>query len=72
MQLYVNGTQVSSQSQTGATATSTNPLQIGGDSLYGQFFKGTIDEVRIYNLALSPADPDGHEYACQLYGSIPD
>jgi chitodextrinase len=51
--LYVNGTQVSSQAQTGAMAASTNPLQIGGDSLYGQFFQGTIDEVRIYNVALT-------------------
>ena len=53
--LYVNGTQVSSQAQTGAMAASTNPLQIGGDSLYGQFFQGTIDEVRIYNVALTAA-----------------
>lgn len=55
MRLYVNGTQVSSAAQTGAIATSTNPLQIGGDSFNGQFFKGTIDEVRIYNVALTAA-----------------
>ncbi len=55
MRLYVNGVQVASRAQTGAIATSTNPLQIGGDSLYGQFFKGTIDEVRIYNVALTMA-----------------
>jgi hypothetical protein len=55
MRLYVNGTQVSSQAQTGAIASSTDPLQIGGDSLYGQFFQGTIDEVRIYNVALTAA-----------------
>ena len=35
-------------------ATSANPLQIGGDSLYGQFFAGRIDEVRVYNTALAP------------------
>ena len=55
MRLYVNGAQVASQAQTGMIATSTNPLQIGGDSLYGQFFRGTIDEVRIYNVALTAA-----------------
>jgi chitodextrinase len=55
IRLYVNGTQVASAAQTGAIATSTNPLQIGGDSLYGQFFQGTIDEVRIYNVALTAA-----------------
>jgi fibronectin type 3 domain-containing protein len=53
--LYVNGTQVASHAQTGPMASSTNPLQIGGDSLYGQFFQGTIDEVRIYNVALTAA-----------------
>jgi hypothetical protein len=53
--LYVNGVQVASQAQTGAIATSANPLQIGGDSFYGQFFQGTIDEVRIYNVALTTA-----------------
>ena len=33
--------------------TSTNPLQIGGDSLWGQHFNGTIDEVRVYNVSLT-------------------
>jgi chitodextrinase len=49
LRLYVNGTLAGSQAKTGAIATSTNPLQIGGDSLYGQFFSGLIDEVRVYN-----------------------
>jgi chitodextrinase len=55
LRLYVNGTQVSSSPRTGNLATSTNPLQIGGDSLYGQNFSGIIDEVRIYNVALTQA-----------------
>jgi Concanavalin A-like lectin/glucanases superfamily len=55
MRLYVNGVQVASRAQTGAIAISTNPLQIGGDSIYGQYFAGRIDEVRIYNRALSAA-----------------
>jgi hypothetical protein len=53
LRLYVNGVQVSSRAQTGNLVTSSNPLQIGGDSIYGQYFQGTIDEVRIYNVALS-------------------
>ena len=36
VRLYVNGTQVSSVAKTGAIRTSTNQLQILGDSLYGQ------------------------------------
>ena len=55
LDLYVNGTLVSSLAHTGNIATSTNPLQIGGDSIYGQYFKGTIDQVRVYNGALTAA-----------------
>ena len=53
LRLYVNGVQVSSVSQTGNLLTSNNPLQIGGDSIFGQYFAGTIDEVRVYNTALT-------------------
>ncbi len=56
LRLYVNGVQVASQAQTGNLVTSANPLQIGGDSIFGQYFQGTIDEVRIYNQALSPSE----------------
>src|SRR6185295_15809985 len=49
LRLYVNGTQVASRAQTGSLPTSTNPLEIGGDVIYGQFFQGLIDEVRVYN-----------------------
>jgi chitodextrinase len=53
LRLYVNGVQVSSKARTQAIATSANPLQIGGDSLFGRYFSGTIDEVRIYSSALT-------------------
>ncbi|HYT58842.1 MAG TPA: tandem-95 repeat protein [Haliangiales bacterium] len=56
MRLYINGVQVASQAQTGNILTSTDPLQIGGDSLYGQYFQGMIDEVRVYNRALSQSE----------------
>ena len=55
LKLYVNGALVASQAQTGALTPSTNPLSIGGDSLYGQYFAGLIDEVRVYNAALTQA-----------------
>ena len=55
LRLYVNGTQVASTAHTGTIATSTNPLQIGGDSIYGQYFAGLIDNVRVYNVALTAA-----------------
>ena len=53
LRLYVNGTQVRTTAHAGGIATSTNPLQIGGDSLYGQYFAGLIDNVRVYNTALN-------------------
>jgi hypothetical protein len=56
VRLFVNGVQVSSRAQTGQIAISTNPLQIGGDSIYGQYFPGRIDEIRVYNRALSAAE----------------
>jgi len=56
VRLYVNGVQVASRAKTGTIATSTNPLQIGGDSIYGQYFAGRIDEARIYNRGLSVAE----------------
>jgi glucose/arabinose dehydrogenase/PKD repeat protein len=51
LRLFVNGTQVASRARTGNLLTSANPLQIGGDSIYGQHFSGTIDEVSVYNQA---------------------
>ena len=55
LRLYVNGAEVASSAKSGALSTSSNPLQIGGDALYGQYFTGRIDEVRVYNTALSAA-----------------
>src|SRR4029079_10383975 len=46
IRLYVNGVQVSSVARTGTLASSTNPLEIGGDSLYDQVVQGTLDDVR--------------------------
>jgi uncharacterized repeat protein (TIGR01451 family) len=55
LRLYVNGAQVSSIAKSGTIATSTNPLTIGGDAIYGQYLAGRIDEVRLYNAALTQA-----------------
>ena len=64
LRLLCERPQVSSVAQTGVITTSTNPLQIGGDITYGQFFQGTIDEVRVYNTAPHLcSNPNGHEHA---------
>src|SRR5882724_3834407 len=56
LRLYVNGTQVASQAFTGSIVTSTGALRIGGNGVWGEYFTGRIDEVRIYNRALTPAE----------------
>jgi hypothetical protein len=56
LRLYVNGTQVASQAVSGSIASSSGALRIGGNSVWGEYFQGRIDEVRIYNRPLSQAD----------------
>ena len=56
VRLFVNGTQVATRAQTGAMQTTSNPLWIGGNQPYGEFFNGLIDEVRVYNRALTQSE----------------
>ena len=56
LRLYVNGTLVTSAARTGTIQASPNPLWIGGNSPYGEFFAGSIDDARVYNRALSAAE----------------
>src|SRR5271166_3623499 len=49
---YVNGTPVGSTSITGSIYTTSDPLRIGGD-WDSEMFTGLIDNVRIYNTALT-------------------
>jgi PKD repeat protein len=54
--LYFNGVLVSTQPQQGRVSASGGALRLGGDSVWGERFTGLIDEVRIYNRALSSAE----------------
>ena len=56
IRLYVNGVEAGTATGAGALPASANPLRIGGNSVWGEYFKGRIDEVRIYNRALSAAE----------------
>ena len=53
LRLHVNGVQVGSRAVSGALLTSTGVLRIGGNSVWGEYFEGRIDEVRVYNRALT-------------------
>ena len=67
---YVNGTQVASRAQTGALATATGPLRIGGNGVWGEYFRGLIDDVRIYNRALGAAEVQA-DMATPVGGTAP-
>ena len=54
--LYVNGSLVANQAQSGAPSRSNDPLTIGSDGLLQAFWSGGIDEVRVYNRALSASE----------------
>ncbi len=56
LRLYVNGVQVSSIASPGFVAVSTGALRIGGNTVWSEWFDGLIDEVRIYNRALTPIE----------------
>jgi methionine-rich copper-binding protein CopC len=54
LKTYINGTQVGSTTIKGSIFTTTDPLRIGGD-WDSEMFTGLIDNVRIYNTALTQA-----------------
>jgi hypothetical protein len=56
LRLYRDGVEVASRPQSGSIHVSTGDLTIGGDALFGQFWAGKIDEVRIHDRPLLPAE----------------
>jgi hypothetical protein len=53
LRLFVNAVQVGSTPVTGGAAVSANQLSIGGNTVWGEYFAGRLDEIRIYNRALA-------------------
>jgi glucose/arabinose dehydrogenase/PKD repeat protein len=57
VRLYVNGTLVKTTALPGPLTSTDSPLRIGGNSYWTkEYFAGLIDEVRVYNRALSAAE----------------
>jgi hypothetical protein len=56
LRFYLNGTLVAIQAITGAMVTSANGLSLGGNTVWNEYFAGRIDDIRIYNRALSAAE----------------
>jgi hypothetical protein len=53
VRLYVNGALVATKAASGNILATTGALRIGGNAVWGEYFAGVIDEIRIYNRALT-------------------
>jgi hypothetical protein len=56
LRLFVNGVEASNKAVSGSIVGSSGVLRIGGNAVWGEYFSGLIDEVRIYNRALSTVE----------------
>ena len=56
MKLYINGVQRGTKAVSGAVPVTAGQLTIGGNTPWGEYFAGSIDEVRVYNRALTVAE----------------
>ena len=59
MRLFLNGSQVASRAQGGTLVNGARPLRIGGNTIWSEWFLGRIDEVRVYNRALTQPEVAG-------------
>ena len=53
LRIFVNGVQSAQLLQVGSLTTSTGSLRIGGNNIWPEWFQGDIDELRVYNRALT-------------------
>src|SRR4029079_5280514 len=54
--LFINGTQVGTRAVTGTLPNSTGALRFGGNTVWSEWFAGRLDEIRIYDRALTQAE----------------
>lgn len=52
----MNGALVRTFAVTGSMTVSSEVLRLGGNDIWSEWFQGLIDEVRIYNRALTQAE----------------
>jgi hypothetical protein len=55
MSVYIDGVLAASQALTGAISTNTNALAIGDQLGYSEYFAGSVDEARVWNIARTQA-----------------
>jgi glucose/arabinose dehydrogenase/chitodextrinase len=66
---YVNGTLVNTQALSATITARGNPIRIGADASTAQFYKGMLDDLRIYNRVLTQAQVQT-DMAMPVGGSI--
>jgi hypothetical protein len=59
LRLYVGGLEARSFATAGPMTVSTGPLKLGGNAIWGEWYSGLMDDVRVYNRALSAAEIQG-------------
>jgi hypothetical protein len=53
LRMYVNGVQRATATNANGLSASTGVLRLGGNSIWGEFFAGKLDDIRIYAQALT-------------------
>lgn len=56
LRLFRDGAQIASRSLPGTVATSGGVLRLGGNAVWNEWFSGVIDEVRVYDRALTASE----------------
>lgn len=69
--MYVDGVQVGSGAGVGSITSLTSAQQIGREASGSEFFKGSLDEVAIYDHALTAARVAAHYNASDVVPTVP-
>jgi hypothetical protein len=69
MRMYLNGMLVASQAVNGTVTMNSNNLVIGNQAGRSEFYKGKLDELRIWNRAISQCEIINNMQTCQLNGA---
>lgn len=56
LRMWVNGVLAGTRAVTGTLTNSTGVLHIGGNAIWNEWYAGRIDDVRVYNRALSQSE----------------
>src|SRR6185503_14954851 len=56
LKVYRNGTLVGSKALSGSLVNTNDPLKFGGNAVWSEWFKGSMDEVRVWNVARTQSE----------------